>query len=308
MNLYMRSFAAYPSMSSHGYQMGGCVGFLKTLKRLVNEFHPSRVIVAWEGGGSQRRRAIFPEYKMNRKTERLNRFYEDDIPNTEENRQHQLYALIAMIKHIPVCQLYVSDAEGDDLVAYLTCGPYASVNKIIVSSDKDMYQLLDDKTRIYNLHKKCIIDTKEVIEQFHIQPKNFALAKALCGDPGDNVPGIKGLGFKTCAKVLPFLASDEDIVLEDVINYCHSHADESKMIQRIAENAETVRRNWKLVYLNGNMLSQHQTLAVDTILNAFVPKVNRLGMVREVIKEGIGDFDVDELFYAFSEIMCKAGS
>ena len=66
-------------MSSNGYQVGGCVGFLKTLQKLVRELSPTAICVAWEGGGSQRRRKLFPEYKLNKRPEKLNRFYGDDI-------------------------------------------------------------------------------------------------------------------------------------------------------------------------------------------------------------------------------------
>ena len=90
MNAFVRSYAAYPSMSSHGYQVGGCVGFLKTLRKLVSEISPSSVYVVWEGGGSQRRRNLYADYKMNRKPEKLNRFYEDDIPDSDDNKKHHL--------------------------------------------------------------------------------------------------------------------------------------------------------------------------------------------------------------------------
>ena len=73
-NLFLRSWAAYPTMSSHGYQMGGCMGFMKTLGRIMMEIQPVAVYVAWEGGGSQRRRRLYPEYKLGRKAQKLNRF------------------------------------------------------------------------------------------------------------------------------------------------------------------------------------------------------------------------------------------
>src|SRR3990167_9735177 len=137
MNLFVRSYCAYPTMSAHGYQMGGCVGFLKALRRIVSEVQPSAVYVCWEGGGSSRRRALLGTYKLNRAPGKLNRFYEDDIPDSEENRKHQTLSLLAFLKCMPVCQLYASDCEGDDLVAYLCCSPMRNVDKVIVSSDKD---------------------------------------------------------------------------------------------------------------------------------------------------------------------------
>jgi DNA polymerase-1 len=258
------------------------------------------VYIAWEGGGSQKRRALYSEYKMNRKPEKLNRFYEDDIPDSDENKQHQIVALLGMLKHVPVCQLYTSDCEGDDVIAYLVRARFNDKNKIIVSSDKDMYQLLDDKTKIYNLHKKTYVTMQDVTEEFRIQPKNFALAKALCGDATDNIAGVKGLGFKTVAKVLPFLSLEDDIILEDVFKYCDSHSDESIYMRRILENKDDVKRNWRLVYLDGGMLSANQASKIDSLIDTFEPQSNRMGLIKSLIKEGINDFDVADFLMTFN--------
>ena len=300
MNLYMRSWAAFPQMSSHGYQMGGCIGFLKTLRKLVNEQQPRAVYLAWEGGGSTRRRSIFKEYKLNRKPEKLNRFYGDDIPDTEENKKHQIIALLAMLKCVPVCQVYVQDCEGDDVVAYLCCGPMKDVPKIVASSDKDLYQLLDDKTKIYSLHKKTYIQPADVLVEFRVNVKNFAIAKSLCGDPSDNIPGIKGLGFKTVSQKFPFLGTEQDILLQDVYDYAAAHSEDSIIYKRIVDEWDTVKRNWKLVFLDGGMLSASQGELVDHVISTSVPRVNKMGLVKQLVKEGIGDFDVADFFHVFN--------
>ena len=299
-NLFIRSWAAYPQMSSHGYQMGGCIGFLKTLRRIVSEIGPSTVVIAWEGGGSLRRRSIYADYKLGRRPEKLNRFYGDDIPESEENRKHQLIALLDMLKYLPVCQVYASDCEGDDIVAFLCRGPFRKNSKIIVSSDKDMYQLLDADTSIYSLHKKRVLTAEDVFEEFRIKTHNFAMAKALCGDDGDNVPGIKGLGFKTVSKKLPFLGTDSEVIIEDVISFCRTHADESTIYNRILENKDVLERNWRLVHLDGSMLSASQISKVQHAVDTFVPRANRMGLIKALVKEGIGDFDVEGLFYSFN--------
>jgi 5'-3' exonuclease len=299
-NLYIRSFVAYPTMSSHGYQMGGCIGFLKTLQRLCREFQPSQVYVAWEGGGSQRRRKIYPEYKLGRKPEKLNRFYGDDIPDSDDNKKHQMITLLSMLRHIPVCQIYVSDCEGDDIVAHLCNGPFRKKDKIIVSSDKDMYQLLDDSTKIYSLHRKCFVTSSTIFEEFRVKPHNFALVKSLCGDVSDNIPGIEGVGFKTAAKKFPFLASDSTILLQEVLDYAASHASESAIYKRIFLSSEEVKRNWKLVHLNGGMLSGDQVMKVENVINTFVPKFDKMSLIRQLVKEGINDFNVEGLFYDLS--------
>lgn len=299
MNLFVRSYCAYPTMSSHGYQMGGCIGFLKTLKRIVFEVQPSAVYICWEGGGSSRRRSLLAEYKLNRAPGKLNRFYEGDIPDTEENRKHQIEALLHMSRCAPVCQLYASDCEGDDLVAYLCTGPMRNAQKVIVSSDKDLYQLLDDKTKIYGLHKKTFIEAPNVMEEFRVQAKHFALAKALCGDPGDNVPGVKGVGFRTVARLFPFLGLEEDVLLQQVLDYAHAHEDESRIYKRIIECQEDVKRNWRLVYLDGSMVPANQQAAIDQRIAEFVPRANRIKLVKQLIKEGVNDFDTEDFFYAF---------
>lgn len=300
MNLFVRSYCAYPTMSSHGYQMGGCIGFLKTLKRIVYEMQPSAVYVCWEGGGSSRRRKILPDYKLRRAPGKLNRFYEDDIPDTEQNREHQTLALLAMLKCTPVCQLYARDCEGDDLVAYLSCGPMQGVDKVIVSSDKDLYQLLNDNTKMYSLHKKTFVTQENVMEEFRVQARHFAIAKALCGDPGDNVPGVKGVGFKTVSKLFPMLGLEDNILLQDVIDYAHSHEDESRMYKRIVDCQEDVKRNWRLVYLDGNMVPQNQQAANEQRIKDFVPRADRIGLIRLLVKDGVNDFDTEDFYYSFN--------
>jgi len=299
-NLFIRSWAAYPQMSTHGYQMGGCIGFLKTLRRILTEIQPIMVCIAWEGGGSQRRRSIYPDYKLGRRPERLNRFYGDDIPESEENRKHQLVVLLDMLKNVPVCQVYASDCEGDDIIAFLCTGPYKNHPKVIVSSDKDLYQLLNDNTRIYSLHKKKVLTAADIFEEFRVTSGNFAMAKALCGDPGDNIPGIKGLGFKTVSKKLPFLGTETDVLIDDVVSFCQSRITESVVYRRIVENRSHLERNWRLVHLDGSMLSSHQVSKVQHAIDTFTPHVNKIGLIKSLVKEGIGDFDVESFFYAFN--------
>jgi len=290
-------------MNKNGEPIGGCIGFLKSLQRICREIQPSQVLIAWEGGGSQRRRNLYSEYKLGRRPEKLNRFYGDDIPDSEENRKHQLISLLGMLKFVPVCQVYVSDCEGDDVIAHLCKGPFRNDQKIIVSSDKDMYQLLDDKTNVYSLHKKKIVTADEIFEEYRIKTHNFALAKAICGDAGDNVPGVKGVGFKKVASKIPILAGDQELILQEVFDFCQSRIDESIIYRRIMESAQDVKRNWKLVHLDGGMLSADQVSKVQYVIDTFVPKVDRMGLIRALVKEGINDFDIEGFFYDLNPLV-----
>lgn len=299
MNLFVRSWAAFPQMSSNGYQVGGCVGFLKTLQRLVREISPSAVYVAWEGGGSQRRRKIFPEYKLNKRPAKLNRFYGTDIPDTEKNKKDQLLGLLSMLKQIPVCQVYVDNCEGDDIIAYLCCGPFREASKIIVSSDKDMLQLLNENTVMYSTHKKQIVTCEDVLKEYRVHVNNFAIAKSLCGDASDNIPGVKGIGYKTVSVKFPFLGNKDSVILQDVLNYAASHSAESVIYKRVYSESSAVHRNWNLVHLDGSMLSGDQISRVQNVIDTFVPRANRVELIKMLLKKGINDFDVSKFFYDF---------
>lgn len=292
-NMLMRAIVAYPQLNSNGEPAGGYVGFLKMMRRIVNETAPKAVYCAWEGGGSSKRRSLFAEYKLGSRPEKMNRFYEDDIPTTEENRKHQTLVLLRSLKFLPVCQLYVSDAEGDDLIAYLCEGPLRDERRIIASSDRDFYQLMNDKTTIYNLHKKKVITAGDVKEEFRISANNFAIAKCIAGDKSDNIPGVRGMGFKTLAKLFPMLGLEDDVLLDDVMNYCRSHS-EKAAYKRILDAESDIRRNWKLIHLNGNMIPYEQTVKIDKAVKTFEPSVNTMGLVKLLIKEGINDFNVQE--------------
>lgn len=305
LNGFLRAYSSCPDMSPNGYQIGGMLGFLRTIRRLCTEIQPSDLYLVWEGGGSSRRKALFSEYKENRKPEKLNRFYEDDIPDSDDNRQHQLVTLIKLLKNIPIKQLYVPDCEGDDVVAYLCKSHFRGKDKIIASSDKDMYQLIDETTQVYSFHKKRRVLPEDIVEEFRISARNFALAKAVCGDPSDNIPGVEGVGFKTLAKKFPILGTDNDVLLQDVYDYAASHVKESIIYKRILENRSLVDRNWRLIYLDSSSLSPEQAKRIETQLSTSPPSANKFGLIKGLVAEGIGDFDVEGLFYSLNCIQSR---
>lgn len=275
-------------MTSNGEQCGGIIGFMKTLRRLVYEQSPALVVIAWEGGGSTKRRAIYSEYKANRKPARLNRFYEDDIPDTEDNKVWQMAQLAKFLKRFPVCQVYVDDCEGDDVIAHLTRVQFRDRKKIIVSNDRDFYQLLDDKTSIYSPQSKRIHTQEDVKKEFFgIQSQNFALAKALCGDKSDNVPGVKGLGFKTLVSRIPLFISDAELTIDEVVAYCNVRREEAKVMKNVVESEDLIRMNWRLVYLGGSTLTNTQASKVDTILAEHTPRMDMLSFMRDLVEVGV---------------------
>ena len=186
LNVFMRHFAANPSKSLNGQLCGGIFGMLKNIQTLSEKFKPSKIVVAWEGGGSLRRRNIDPNYKMGRRPIRLNRSeYNQDIPETVDDRNWQLKTLVNILYKTPVTQVYVDDCEADDIISYLVKTKKENIKKIIVTSDKDYYQLIDDNTQIWSPNKKHLIDQKYVIEKWGISPTNFCAARCFSQGPGN---------------------------------------------------------------------------------------------------------------------------
>ena len=299
LNLFTRHYTANPAMSSTGVHMGGLVGFLYTIKNLAEMTNAKQLIVVWEGGGSLRRKQIYPDYKAGRKPAKMNRFYGEDIPDSNENRDDQIKAIVRCLKHVPVVQIYVGECEADDIIGYYCRGRFKDEEKIIVSSDKDYYQLLDDKTKIFRPGKKIFVSRDDVVREFGISPCNFSLAKALCGDGSDNIPGVKGVGFKTVAKRFPAMARDDDFGFDLLMLECEARSKASKVkaFTSILESKDLIKRNIRLIDLDGSMLAPNQMRKADFALDTFEPVKNKINLIRELVGLGLGDFNVDAFFY-----------
>ncbi len=299
LNLFMRSFAAFPAMTSNGQQAGGIVGFISSLEKIMRETLPTQVIVVWESGGSSRKRAIFSEYKQNRRPAKLNRFYEDDIPDTVENRNWQLVTLTQVLKHLPICQIYVPDCEADDVIGYISRYRVGENRITIASSDRDFYQLLSERVQIFSIGSKRTVTHHTLLSEMSISAQNFCLAKSVVGDDSDNIPGVPGVGFKTLAKRLPKFAATEDYSIDDLLDDCRSIT-KIKALQEIASSGDLVRRNWRLCYLDVANISGTQIEKVNGILDSYEPVRNKLSAKRILHSEGLPTVGIDSLFFSLN--------
>jgi len=301
LNLFTRHFVANPAVSSTGEQVGGVVGFLYSMIGMVEKYNPKKVIVAWESGGSSRKRSIYSEYKQKRRPAKLNRFYGDELPDTVNNRNSQVSLIIELLNNTPVCQIYVPDCEADDVIGYICKYKYADNKKLIISSDKDFYQLLDKSTIIFSPTWKKLVTSKEVREKFKISPQNFCLAKSVCGDPADNIDGVQGVGFKTLANRFPMMSEKSDVLIDDVIRHSRDMVESGSKVKaylNILNLEGVIRRNWKLILLDTNNLSASQIKKINDSIDMFDPTRNKMKMMRIFIREGIQTFNVDRMFLA----------
>jgi len=297
MNVFLRHYLVNPQMDRNGNPIGGTIGFLKAIGALVKTYAPYKVYIIWETGGSPKRLSLYPEYKQRSRPMRPNRAYDDAIPDTKENEIAQKQILMQLLQYLPVSQIHVENCEADDVIAYLSKSIFQDKEKIIVSTDKDFYQLLDSKTKIYNPAKKKFVKESDVIEEFNITPENFAVAKSLNGDSSDNIPGVPRIGFKTLAKkiVLNQGAVSVDDILAEAKNHIINDKKPLAMWQNIASNEDLVRRNLKLMKLDDRMLTASQVQDIVRIVKEFVPQYNKIKFWKTYIDLELEGIDVENL-------------
>jgi DNA polymerase-1 len=282
---------------AEGQHIGGIVGFLQSLNLLIANHKPKECVIVWEGGGSTRRRAIYPDYKSRRRPVKLNRFHEGDIPDTVENQTWQVYVLVNAMKNLPVRQIYVSDCEADDIIGYLAKYSYKDSHVLIASSDHDYLQLVDDRVTVWSPTLKSIVTKEAVKEKMGVPPHNLVIARCFCGDSSDNLPGIKGVGLKTLVKRFPELATDSVVEIDDIMSKVRSMPEKSQKIFQDMKNGENLARmNWKLMNLDVANLSWNQITRVNSSIETAVPSGNKIQLIRSLIKAGIKTFDVDRLY------------
>ena len=299
LNFLTRHFVVNPTMSQNGDHLGGFVGFLKGIRLLSERCSPDQIVVVWEGGGSTRRRAIFKDYKQGRRPLKLNRYY-DDIPDTIGNRNKQVALLVQAMKCVPIRQLYVTECEADDAIAYLTRYHYRDRKCIIVSSDKDLYQLIDERVTQWSPGQKVFITKEKVIEKFSVSVDNIVTARAFAGDQSDGLKGVPHAGFKSLSKRFPELQESNHVSVNDIISkaVALSETKKLKLFESIISEGDVARRNWKLMHLDIANLSGSQIQKIKNVLDSFEPVRNKIALMRILNREGVNNFDVDSYYIA----------
>ena len=297
LNVFMQHWTVNPLQSATtGDVIGGSVGFLKTLSYLVYKIRPTDVIIAWEGkNSSKKRKRILPEYKYGRAPARPNRFYEESTDDALENKKVQITMLLKYLDALPVRSVFVDGCEGDDIIGYLSSQHFKEDKKVIVSNDKDFYQLLDGKTIIYRTVKKEYVTKKYVISKFGILPENFAVARSLKGDTSDKITGIKGIGYKNIVKYFPDLGT-KNVTIDDMVLEAQGYKKKGKLLERFLEGIDKVRTNYRVIRLDNSLISLNQIKKIEYSLNKSV-KYDKIRLLRMFAEDG-----VSSLHYNWSNV------
>jgi len=196
--LYRSYYGLRPLYTSDGTPTQATYGFCRTIKKLMDEFEPTQIVLVWDSKGPTFRTKVFAEYKATR-----------EAPPSDLFIQKEQIQQIA--KAIGLCQAEKSGYEADDLIASLT-KDNKNHQTIIVGPDKDLYQLLSGKNvMIYDSFKNVLTDEDDFKKDRGFPPSKLQFYHSLLGDATDNIPGVKGIGKKGATDLVKQFDSLKDL-------------------------------------------------------------------------------------------------
>jgi len=194
-----RAYYALPPLSrkSDGLPTGAVSGFCSMLFKLLEDsrsddsmHRPTHFAVIFDSARKNFRNDIYSEYKANR-----SEAPEDLAPQFEYIRKS--------VEAFNLPSIELSNYEADDLIATYTKQIIKVGAKVtVISSDKDLMQLVSDKVRLYDPMKSKVLGEKEVVEKFGVKPDQVIDVQSLAGDSSDNIPGVPGIGIKTASELI----------------------------------------------------------------------------------------------------------
>ena len=264
-----RAYYALPPLTrkTDGLPVGAVSGFcnmlykfLEEARSLDKEDRPTHLAVIFDSARKNFRNDIYKDYKANRHDTP-----EDLIPQFEYIRK----AVTAF--NIPSIELL--NYEADDLIAtYKEQASKKNIKVTIISSDKDLMQLVDDNTFMFDAMKEHYIGKEEVKEKFGVYPEKVIDVQSLAGDSSDNIPGVPGIGIKTAAELINQFGSLENL-LENA-----STIKQPKRRQALLDNREKA-------FISKQLVTLKRDVPVTNELDEFILKPLNLDKILTFLKE-----------------------
>ncbi len=198
------------------------------LQKVLREEAPDHVVVVFDAPGGSFRQRLFPGYKASREAQ------PEDL-----SAQLPIAREVAEAYRIPVLQ--VPGVEADDVIATLVAKAPAELAVTIVSTDKDLMQLVSDRVTLLDTMKNRRFGPAEVEERFGVPPERVLDVRALVGDASDDIPGVKGIGEKGAAQLIRqwgslenLLAHAGEVTAKRAREALLAHADDARLSKRLA--------------------------------------------------------------------------
>lgn len=285
-------------MNADGTHIGGITGFLNTITLAIRQMNPTRCFIVFDGkGGSQRRRKIYKEYKLNRHglRVRLNRTYDfKDYEEEHDEATKQLMRLSDYLDNLPVTTMIYDNMEADDVIAYLATTIFKE-EVVIMSTDGDFVQLVSDRISIWNPPRKKVYTPELVKEDYDFYPQNYIYYRLISGDVSDGIPGIHGVGIKTTLKKLPKLTENIDISFDEFLRYITFIPNDGDAVDKLVKGTDILKRNYKLMKLgeieiDGTTKSQIRELIDSPVNITNVSKLKEI-FLADKLYSAIPNFD-----------------
>ncbi|HEY7843060.1 MAG TPA: DNA polymerase I [Bradyrhizobium sp.] len=233
-----RAYHALPPLTrkSDGLQVNAVLGFCNMLWKLLRDMpedsRPTHLAIIFDKSEVTFRNKLYPDYKAHR-------------PPAPDDLIPQFSLIRDAVRAFDLPCLEQNGFEADDLIAtYARLATERGATTTIVSSDKDLMQLVTDKVVMYDTMKDRRIGIPEVIEKFGVPPEKVVEVQALAGDSTDNVPGVPGIGVKTAAQLIVEYGDLEQLLFRA------TEIKQPKRREALIENAEKARISRQLVLLD----------------------------------------------------------
>ena len=240
-----RAYHALPPLTrkSDGLPVGAVQGFCnmlyKLLKQMSADDKPTHIAVIFDKSSKSFRNDIYPQYKAHR-------------PPAPEDLVPQFGLIRQATEAFNVACIEQENYEADDLIAtYATQAAAVGATVRIVSSDKDLMQLVTEQVMLLDTMKDKAIGRAEVIEKFGVPPEKVVEVQALAGDSVDNVPGVPGIGIKTGAQLIEEYGDLETLLARA------AEIKQPKRREKLIEFADQARVSKQLVILKTDVTVDH---------------------------------------------------
>ena len=253
-----RAFYGLPSMTNeNGVPVNAVFGFTKMLLKLIDDFKPIYVAVIFDVARKTFRNDLYDLYKANRSD-----------PPEELIPQFSIIRDATNAIGLPVVEM--EGFEADDLIAtYSNIAQKTNKKVIIISSDKDLMQLVDDNTILFDPMKQYWINDEQVFEKFGVYPNRVIDVQSLAGDSSDNIPGVPGIGIKTAAELINQYGDLEQLLTKA------SEIKQNKRRENLIEYADQARLSRSLVTLKKDVpvKSKIDEFKIESVLelNKLIP-------------------------------------
>ncbi|MCA4775007.1 DNA polymerase I [Wolbachia endosymbiont of Mansonella ozzardi] len=236
--LFRAYYVLHHLTTTTGIPIGAVYGFLNMVLKYIT--HSDYLTIAFDSGKRNFRHDLYPEYKANRITPP-----EDLVP--------QFAILREAVEAFDLSYEEIGGYEADDIIATLAkkYANHQDFKVVVVSSDKDLFQLLNHNIFIFDPIKNIYIDERQVIEKFGVNSNKLLDLFSLTGDASDNIPGIPGIGTKTAAKLLDKFGSLNNI-LENI-----SSVEQTRVRNILTKHKERALISRKLFLLYEKVDLQH---------------------------------------------------